>query len=162
MLLYKYQKGGLLYKHPVIYVSKNTERSHYSPVEKAMHLSENDAKNKEVLAHEYIHYLQDISGDMHVPQGGPVKVPTIPMTDEASAYYYNRKGMEAQDGINYIKGLPTEFKFVPEDVIYDREVDGMMYDDPNTIEGQAYHAQKNVSENNPMFKEFYNTFIKRK
>jgi hypothetical protein len=160
-LLYKYQDGRT-FKQPTVYVSDRVERSYYSPVEKAMHLSPKDAKNKEVLAHEYIHYLQDISGDMHAPVNGPVKTPTIPMTDEASAYYYNRRGLEAQDRIDYIKSLPTEFKFVPEDVIYNREVDNMMYDEPSTIEGTAYKWQKNVADEHPGFNDFYNNFIKKK
>jgi hypothetical protein len=159
-ILRKYQKGET-FRQPTVYVSNEIERSHYSPLEKAMHLSPKDAKNREALAHEYIHYLQDIAGDMYVPQGGPVKIPTIPMTDEASAYYYNRKSIEAQNRIDYIKSL-GEFRFVPEDVIYDKEVDDMMYYEPGTIEGQAQYWQKDVSKNNPAFLDFYNTFIKNK
>jgi hypothetical protein len=159
-LLHKYQKGDT-FKQPTVYVSDKVERSYYHPVEKTMYLSPKDAKDKGVVAHEYIHYLQDISGDMHVPVNGPVKVPTIPMTDEASAYYYNRKGLEAQDRIDYIKSL-GEFRFVPDDVIYDKEVDAMMYDEPSTIEGSAYKWQKNVADEHPGFQDFYNNFIKKK
>lgn len=114
-----------------------TDHSYYNPVANRIYSDPSDFR--EALPHEYYHAWQHEVGRDRLPQlyPGPLRQPQTPWEDELSAEYYNRRSNDERlitEG--FLKRNPS-FQFIPDDVVYSKYSNPVMYSNPRTLEGEA-------------------------
>ena len=156
----KMQRGGTVdmydneIKAPIQY--KDIPRSFYDSRRGIINAGE-DYKNllpqeqKELIAHENRHdwqYRNDRSNFniTHNPDYAfndrLQKKPGITTTDEVYNNYHNRQQKETDTTLNNFKQNFPQFSFIPNQVLYDKNMTTDMYDDKFSLEGEAQYYQK--------------------
>lgn len=164
---YMKQEGGeeKLWYYPKE-VNMNEGTSYYDPGLETFYINpNNNIENPEIIRqHELYHHLQNINGGLQLPQyySGPLKKPNMMANDELQGSYYNRRLIDEK--MMYDKKIKKhpDWQFIPRDIIYNpyntslgthvAGTDEMMYEEPSTVEGEAYDYQNYVAAGgDPMF-----------
>jgi len=150
-----FQNGGQLptdkYGNPIRarIIEGDGDRTHYDPRTNTIELNNDyDAmtpeEKKNVIAHENFHGFQFRNGmSTYLGDGAPIVRPPMMSTDEHYFKYHNRKPTEAgMDVDNFIRAN-SDFRFVPRDLIFDKEIDSknVQYNNPYSMEGQATYYE---------------------
>lgn len=125
-------------------------RSYYDPLSDTINLNPN-ASDAE-LNHELVHAWQNRTGRLRSNPNLPQQRPPIVASDEQAASYYTRKGDEVDDYISNLKNIYPEMtgnvwtedldRFIPDQIKYDKAVEPLMYEDANTMEGEAEYLSQ--------------------
>jgi len=151
------QKGKDIYFNDIEANIKNTSRNRtsYDPRLNNINLGKDydkfSTKEKgEVIAHENYHAKQhkdkrdnfDIAHNTNNAQWMQMqKLPEVMSTDAVYNNFYNRKSQEIGIDLNSLKNNRPDLQFISDDAIYDRVIDGMQYDNPTSLEGEAEQYQ---------------------
>ena len=147
-----YQEGGSsdLPKNVGIAYLPEDGRSYYDPLSDTINLNPN--ANDAELNHELVHAWQNRTGRLRSNPNLPQQRPPIVASDEQAASYYTRKGDEVDEYISNLKNIYPEMtgniwtedldRFIPDQIKYDRAVEPLMYEDPNTMEGEAEYLSQ--------------------
>ena len=147
-------------------VNMNEGTSYYNPPTETFYINpNNNIENPEIIRqHELYHHLQNINGGLQLPQyySGPLKKPNMMANDELQGSYYNRRVIDEK--MMYDKKIKKhpDWQFIPRDIIYNpyntslgthvAGTDEMMYEEPSTVEGEAYDYENYVAAGgDPMF-----------
>jgi len=161
----QFQDGGAIdmYGNPFITGMVNdesVERSYYDPRRNQMFLGADynerpDERKLKTMAHENYHAKQFKEGrsNFDIAHNTPdrfwaemQKRPQMMTTDEEYYKFHNRKPRESQMNIDRIKNEYEELRYVPNDIIMDKIVDPLMYDDPYSLEGEAQYYENTGRE----------------
>jgi hypothetical protein len=133
----------------ITYLSED-DRSYYSPLDDTIYLNPN-ASDAE-LNHELVHAWQNRTGRLRSNPNLPQQRPPIVASDEQAASYYTRKGDEVDQYLSNLKNIYPEMtgnnwtedlnRFIPDQIKYDKAVEPLMYQDPNTMEGEAEYLSQ--------------------
>jgi hypothetical protein len=147
-----YQEGGssdLPQNVGIAYLPEDG-RSYYDPLSDTINLNPN--ANDAELNHELVHAWQNRTGRLRSNPNLPQQRPPIVASDEQAASYYTRKGDEVDEYISNLKNIYPEMtgniwtedldRFIPDQIKYDRAVEPLMYEDPNTMEGEAEYLSQ--------------------
>jgi LAS superfamily LD-carboxypeptidase LdcB len=147
-----YQEGGssdLPQNVGIAYLPEDG-RSYYDPLSDTINLNPN-ASDAE-LNHELVHAWQNRTGRLRSNPNLPQQRPPIVASDEQAASYYTRKGDEVDEYISNLKNIYPEMtgniwtedldRFIPDQIKYDRAVEPLMYEDANTMEGEAEYLSQ--------------------
>jgi hypothetical protein len=125
-------------------------RSYYDPLSDTINLNPN--ANDAELNHELVHAWQNRTGRLRSNPNLPQQRPPIVASDEQAASYYTRKGDEVDQYISNLKNIYPEMtgniwtedldRFIPDQIKYDRAVEPLMYEDANTMEGEAEYLSQ--------------------
>jgi hypothetical protein len=169
----QYQMGGNIY--PVNYVSQTQngniipsdlpdpingiiydpegERTYYDSRLDRIVLtpSTNFSPRQSVINHEKFHKYQfdNLGSNYEIAHQGAIpmfKKPSMVSTDEEYYKFHNRKGREAQQDIENVKSNYPEFKFVPNEVLFDKLIDREQYSNPYTLEGEAQSYENSLNK----------------
>jgi len=147
-----YQEGGssdLPQNVGIAYLPEDG-RSYYDPLSDTINLNPN--ANDAELNHELVHAWQNRTGRLRSNPNLPQQRPPIVASDEQAASYYTRKGDEVDQYLSDLKNIYPEMtgniwtedldRFIPDQIKYDRAVEPLMYEDPNTMEGEAEYLSQ--------------------
>ena len=101
-------------------------------------------EKKNVIAHENFHGFQFRNGmSTYLGDGAPIVRPPMMSTDEHYFKYHNRKPTEADMDVDNFIRANSDFRFVPRDLIFDKEIDSKnkQYNNPYSMEGQASYYE---------------------
>lgn len=125
-------------------------RSYYDPLSDTINLNPN-ASDAE-LNHELVHAWQNRTGRLRSNPNLPQQRPPIVASDDQAASYYTRKGDEVDQYLSNLKNIYPEMtgnnwtedldRFIPDQIKYDKAVEPLMYQDPNTMEGEAEYLSQ--------------------
>jgi hypothetical protein len=91
------------------------------------------------IEHEQLHRMQWMNDDLKGQNQTPLRMPsTVDNQEYEGDHYYNRRGEEEA----YLHDIwnqhnPEIARFIPEDVVYNNEINPVMYELPWTEEGEA-------------------------
>jgi hypothetical protein len=113
--------------------------------------SSNFSPRQSVINHEKFHKYQfdNLGSNYEITHQGAVplfKKPSMVSTDEEYYKFHNRKGREAQQDIENVKSNYPEFKFVPNDILFDKLIDRAQYSNPYTLEGEAQAYENSLNK----------------
>lgn len=109
--------------------------SQYDPVIQTAYINPQDPEQAKI--HELWHHYQNVNDWNRSYDAPMMKKPQTPASDEMIKEYYNRASNEANELTKGFKQRYPEFNMVPDDVIYNRQVENQMYQQPWTIEGEG-------------------------
>ena len=117
--------------------------SQYDPIMETIYIDSEDPEDPEkLLQHEMWHHYQNYNNYLRVPEDFPTrKRPQTPSTDEAFQEYYNRKKNDVEQISRGFRERYPDFKFVPDDVLYNKAINDIQYDQPWTMEGEGRAAE---------------------
>jgi hypothetical protein len=134
----------------VIY-DPNGERTYYDDRLDRIVLtpSSNFAPRQSVINHEKFHKYQfdNLGSNYEIVNEGAVplfKKPSMVSTDEEYYKFHNRKGREIEEDIKDVKSNYPQFKFVPNEIMYNRLIDREQYSNPYTFEGEAQEYENSL------------------
>jgi hypothetical protein len=113
--------------------------------------SSNFSPRQSVINHEKFHKYQfdNLGSNYEITHQGAVPLfnkPSMVSTDEEYYKFHNRKGREAQQDIENVKSNYPEFKFVPNDILFDKLIDRAQYSNPYTLEGEAQAYENSLNK----------------
>jgi hypothetical protein len=113
--------------------------------------SSNFAPRQSVINHEKFHKYQfdNLGSNYEITHQGAVplfKKPSMVSTDEEYYKFHNRKGREIQQDIENVKSNYPQFKFVPNDILFDKIIDREQYSNPYTLEGEAQMYENSLKK----------------
>jgi len=113
--------------------------SQYDPITQTVYIDSNDPEDpNKLLDHELWHHYQNVNNWLRIPEDFPtMQKPQTPASDEEFQNYYNRKLNDINELGEGFKNRYPEFNFVPNDVIYDRKLNDVQYQQPWTMEGEG-------------------------
>ena len=129
----KFQPGGGVNVPTIEYT--NEMGSQYDPVIQTSYINPKDPEQAKI--HELWHHYQNVNNWNRSYDSPMMKKPQTPASDEMLQEYYNRASNEANELTKGFKQRYPEFNMVPDDVIYNRQVENQMYDQPWTLEGEG-------------------------
>lgn len=111
--------------------------------------SSNFAPRQSVINHEKFHKYQfdNLGSNYDIVHEGAVPLfrkPPMVSTDEEYYKFHNRKGREIQNDIDFVKSEHPQFKFLPDQLVYDKIVDKEQYENPFTLEGEAQEYENSL------------------
>jgi hypothetical protein len=141
--------GECIEWNPTVWSSEEQSTS-YDPVGDVIYMNPNDRPEgmsdeeyqqmyQDQLEHEQLHRLQWLNGDLKGQSGTPLRMPsTVDNQDYEGEHYYDRRGQEEA----YLHNLwnqqnPDLARFIPSNVVYNKEINPVMYELPWTTEGEA-------------------------
>ena len=141
--------GECIEWNPTVWNSEE-EPTSYDPVGDIVYMNPNDRPEgmsdeeyaqmyQDQIEHEQLHRLQWINGELKGESKTPLRMPsTVDNQQYDGEHYYNRRGEEEK----YVHDIwnqrnPELAKFLPEDLVYNKEVNPLMYNIPWTEEGEA-------------------------
>ena len=141
--------GECIEWNPTVWNSEE-EPTSYDPVGDIVYMNPNDRPEgmsdeeyaqmyQDQIEHEQLHRLQWINGELKGESKTPLRMPsTVDNQQYDGEHYYNRRGEEEK----YLHDIwnqrnPELAKFLPEDMVYNKEVNPLMYNIPWTEEGEA-------------------------
>ena len=125
-------------------VQYNTKQgSQYDPITQTVYIDFNDPEDpNKLLNHELWHHYQNANNWLRIPEDFPtMQKPQTPASDDEFQNYYNRKLNDVNELGEGFKNRYPEFNFVPNDVIYDRKLNDVQYQQPWTMEGEGRAAE---------------------
>ena len=131
--LNQYQTKGEVNVPTIEYT--NEMGSQYDPVIQTVYINPKDPEQAKI--HELWHHYQNVNDWNRSYDAPMMKKPQTPASDEMIKEYYNRASNEANELTKGFKQRYPEFNMVPNDVIYNRQVENQMYQQPWTIEGEG-------------------------
>jgi hypothetical protein len=155
--LIKYQDKGEVKKRKWYYPKEETtnERPYYDPPTETLYLNPNYNNEPEIVRqHELFHHLQKINGGAQRPEyyTGPLKEPNMMMNEDMQGAYWNRKTVDVNNLMDQVISKNPDFKFYPEDLFYNKVIDGLEYETPGTLENEARQYEDYIrSGGTPMF-----------
>jgi hypothetical protein len=155
--LIKYQDKGEVKKRKWYYPKEETtnERPYYDPPTETLYLNPNYNNEPEIVRqHELFHHLQKINGGAQRPEyyTGPLKEPNMMMNEDLQGAYWNRKTVDVNNLMDQVISKNPDFKFYPEDLFYNKVIDGLEYETSGTLENEARQYEDYIrSGGTPMF-----------
>ena len=131
------------------------ERPYYYPPTETLYLNPDYNNEPEVVRqHELFHHLQKINGGAQRPEyyPGPLKEPNMMMNKDLQGAYWNRKTVDVNNLMDQVIKRNPDFQFYPEDLFYNKVIDGLEYDTPGTLENEAQQYEDYIRNGGkPMF-----------
>lgn len=113
--------------------------------------SSNFAPRQSVINHEKFHKYQfdNLGSNYDIVHEGAVplfKKPPMVSSDDVYGSFHNRKLKEIEIDINNLKASNPEYRFVPNNILFNKIVDRQQYENPYSLEGEAQAYENSLNK----------------